>query len=188
MDFLKRVDAFVLTQCGRFSHWLQEMTGLTNFFVAKMAFSVFCVGSVMGVANYWWPFMDFKTNVVYVVCYFSAALYGSTAIYCCNENEHRLYHAKLLYKLVRGNEDAVMNFRLFFLGWSLLMLISTPVLLGVTTWKGVLTAVFGYFFVWGLCIGEFFIVVTPLPPGISKIRQFINNFAASFKKPISLPR
>ncbi len=179
MDFPEKVDDYCLTLCSRFSHWLQRTTGWTNFFVAKIGFCMFCISQFLGIANYWWPLIMFKTNILTLIFYFCGASYATRLIYYCDENERRLYQAKLLYK-IEGN---IRIIRLFFLGCSIIVLVCLPVVLPrMHIWE----AVYSCFYIWGFCIGKFFIAVTPLPPGTSKIRQFINDFVASFKKPVSV--
>jgi hypothetical protein len=49
---IKKIDSLILAACTRFSHWLQRLTGLTNYFVAKIGVGCTAVSVMVEIANF----------------------------------------------------------------------------------------------------------------------------------------
>ncbi len=181
MSFLIAVDKMVLGLCTKFSHWLQRAVGLTNFFIAKIGLFISSLSLLVDVVNYWFKIVDHKTSLFSTI--FSVLILLSLAVdvHFCNKNEERLYSGKATF--FRRGASSEPFFRILFLG----LLFVHMLLFFTFKSKSIIEVIDNHFFIIGAFVTIYFLSVTPLPPGMSKLRKLVENFATSFRKPVPVP-
>ena len=60
----EKIDSGILAACTKFSHALQRMTGLTNYFVAKIGVALVAVSLLLEVLNQLHPFLRIRNSWV----------------------------------------------------------------------------------------------------------------------------
>jgi hypothetical protein len=177
------IDSVVLNACTKFSHVMQRMVGLTNYFIAKIGIAIASTDLAVQLLNYLHQFLRTKTSLTLVLLEIILAIdfYGRT---------HQLTKAEEL--LWSGSEVMphwVTRFRVR--PWRLLWL-------GIFTmdivWVGSIWPLRGpywvpelvskIFFSFGLVIFYYFIAVDPLPPGKSKVRAWVDNLRQGRLTPV----
>jgi hypothetical protein len=160
---LKKIDSAILAGCTRFSHWLQRMTGLTNYFVANVGTGCAAIGMMLRIALF--------DTVIYGAMMFVAI---STSLNCTRAQDDFLSgkitkpaELQMYYSL--GNFVRLPFAALFLLqSFTLcLRLPQNPYWLLNIAGRTFPTLGFTTFF--------YFIVVDPLPPGRSKVRQLLER-------------
>ncbi len=176
----KIVDDQLMLWCTRFAHWFQRLTSRTSFFLAKLGLGL-CVWSLVGeVVNYWYPIFQEKTTifgVVYRALLVLGFLYDSIQ---CNKVEENLYDGRVtlpawvIYQRVSHGRV----WRLFAVGGTILVMTVAFLDLVVLnhTWKVFWLERIREGYVPGLTIYMYFIQVDPLPPGMSKVREWVESF------------
>jgi hypothetical protein len=59
----EKIDSFILAGCTKFSHWLQRLTGLTNYFLANIGTTLTAVAAMMVILNYFHQIFLFATRL-----------------------------------------------------------------------------------------------------------------------------
>lgn len=176
MNILLAIDTLILALCTKFSHWLQRVTGRTNFFVAKIGFFVICLVVLVRIVNYWFPLLGYTEPLVMLFVYIILISIMTKLVYRCDDNEYRLYQGKTLYNITPSGY-------LYRMIWVFLSVADTVGLFFEFSVQIVLSG----FFNWGSFITVYFLAVTPLPPGISKIQKMLEKLTAAFRKPVPAP-
>jgi hypothetical protein len=172
---LKKIDSAILAGCTRFSHWLQRMTGLTNYFVANVGTGCAAIGMMLRIANYFHRMFDEPTTLFDTVIYGAMMFVAiSTSLNCTRAQDDFLSgkitkpaELQMYYSL--GNFVRLPFAALFLLqSFTLcLRLPQNPYWLLNIAGRTFPTLGFTTFF--------YFIVVDPLPPGRSKVRQLLER-------------
>ncbi len=185
---LKRLDEGILKLFTKFSHWFQRLTGKTNFFLARLCLFPFSIAVASSILNYWFPLLFFKTDwrglLFCVLLFFSIMFF----VHLTHDAETQFdKDPTVLSRVHLFERDSPDRTRL------LLALLSPICFFAVYKWfiedpKGSLLL--------ALNVGAFpaypsafyyFVLVTPLPPGKSKVQQWVEGFQASFRKLQPLP-
>lgn len=180
MELFEAIDAKILALFTKISNKFQRLTGRTNFFLAKAALCLVGLDVLAKAGNYWLHFLGRTTNVVQLVLAIAVIALIFKDMYLCDKDEDNALdsynRATVFYYLYRS--QAV---RLLFVFTSLLFLpIDVEELL---TGKGAFVfrltdALFSY----AITAFFYFIIVDPLPPSKSKIREWVEGFAAGFRQ------
>ena len=174
---LEELDEWILHKCTQFSHQFQRLTGKTNFFIAKVFLSVVGCSAMVVVVNYWVPLLEHKSTLFSCVLNVVIVLVEASRVKKCQENEDRLYDGLTLNKLVGGG----FYWRLIWV-W-LLIPDSITILFYSKSIFDILSNLFGP----AMCGAVYFLAVTPLPPGTSKLGQMIERLRAGFRKQVPVP-
>lgn len=180
-----RLDAQVLLWCTKFAHWFQRLTGRTSFFIAKIGIGMSIWAMFVSIMNYWVPLLAHKTTWGTVAVRSFLLLGFLLDSIRCNKAEERLLNGYVaLPHWVKLQRSIIGPM------WRLLGLFVTVLVIGVVfgielrklpwsimRWE-IIEAGFGP----GFAIFMYFIHVDPLPPGTSKIREWIAGFGFGPKK------
>lgn len=182
---LTKLDNYILSLFTKFCHWFQRLTGKTNFWLAK--FTVFLMFFRDGIYlyNYWFPVLKQKTSLFDAVFVgLIAPLWSMWALWNCDQGEANKYSetkTKSRLSLIYSQK-----FRKFYLVFNFFILLTEGI--SVFAKEGTLSFKLVYVIL-GNAVTAFIylVVVDPLPPGKSKIQEWIEGFNAGFKKlvPIS---
>ena len=157
-------DQWLLGKFEAFAHWFQRLTGRTNLFLAKIAL---CVGATF------WLFSMLSRQQFILFAIFGAIMFMRTLTMDWDEK-------KAYRRLEQGvaNPGKITGFRgrLFLQFWFLLLAALEIPLLFVAEMKPLISA--GQIF---FVFAEYFEACDPLPPGTSKIREWLDSFG---KKPV----
>lgn len=173
---IEKIDSAILAGCTRFSHWLQRLTGLTNYFVANVGISLVAISIMIDMANFFHQIFQHRTSLFEVIIDSLLLLSAMHRSFLCTKAQDQLY----------SNNDAKLAELIPLtakIGWRLLFVAASVIdALNIVTaylaphreslW---FLDVVGtkFFFSLGLMIFYYFIIVDPLPPGKSKVRQWI---------------
>ncbi|MBP9822157.1 MAG: hypothetical protein KBC81_01780 [Candidatus Pacebacteria bacterium] len=184
MNIFEKVDAFILGYFTKFSHWFQCLTGRTNFFLAYVCLTIWIIDLFVRIGNYWWPLLEEKTTI-------SEVFWHSLFILVSAANSSEIIKADRDPKDIRPSIQVWHISGPFFwlrLFSAAIALIISPVAIyeeinysgkGVKFFEIYDDAYF--FFVVGY---YYFLAVDPLPPGTSKVRQWLNSIRMAFSRPV----
>lgn len=179
MELLEAVDSKLLAFFSKISHRFQKLTGRTNFFLAKMAVCILALSSLTIIADY---FLSLAGGLISVISAIMTLVSMIEVIFWmggCDEAENRVY-AEERSKYDFGEHIDSIWWRTGSAALSILWV--GPTLLHLASPKGTLPfkILFGLYAP-AITIFSYFIVVDPLPPGKSKIREWVEAFSAWFR-------
>jgi len=169
---LETVDDKLLDLCTKSSHKLQRATGITNYFVAKVGVGISSYALVIDLVNYVYQFFPEKGSIfsagIEVICFADMIV---RSIHCAKADKN-LDNIKpaFLFTYTRSNFC-----RLLWAGWFLFD-VGTLFLEKLPVHYQTLYISRRVLFSLGLAIFYYFIAVNPLPPGKSKVREWIDSF------------
>lgn len=171
---LLRIDKNILCFCTKFAHWLQEMTGKTNFFIAKIGIFGTSISVMMDIANYLNQFFAIKTSffgalisfIIWVGMFFDAVNLDKADKHA-GVSEERVVLSPLTARTSPGRRILLIALSVFD---TTLIFLNLNQKLNV-----VLFLVNMIFFAYGLAIFYYFSAVEPLRPGKSKIRKWLEG-------------
>jgi hypothetical protein len=186
MKLIERIDSAFLKLFTKFSHWFQRLTGKTNFFLARICLVIVVLGSMIFVFNFWIPLLSHPTRPYDV---FLSGLFIPMMVYV-------EAHLKKAEDDFGGNVAIKPIIQSAFIGsifqvlrtlMMLLLILSTPWDI-YSFFDGHLKGVWLFNLLHEMsyrCFASFyyFIAVDPLPPGKSRVRQWIELFRFGFSKP-----
>ncbi|MBI2063478.1 MAG: hypothetical protein HYT65_00580 [Candidatus Yanofskybacteria bacterium] len=169
---LRALDGKIIEKFTKFSHWFQKLTGLTCYFFAKMGLFVVLVGLFLRVLNYFIQFLTIETILpaLDIFFLFFFGLIFLRKIYLCNKAEENLFSSEV----IRVEKESFV-FRI----WCLFFLVLDTTFLMPDLYEAryIMLEIMGRTgFFMGFTIYNYFVEVTPLPPGKSKVRQWIEGF------------
>jgi hypothetical protein len=177
MSVIDTIDDAMHAACTKFSHRLQQFCGLTNYFIARIGVGCTAISVIAGVINYYHQFLPMKSGIIEVVLGILILLSCVSRSIACQKGEdsvganvkpaHVLFYTERPFWRVLWVGFSVMDFFFMFLHhpWFL-------------AW--IQTGAFSF----GCALFYNFIIVNPLPPGTSKIREFLNSFG---RQPVPVP-
>lgn len=168
---MRYIDVAVLAACTRASHALQRATGLTNFFVAKVGISLFSIGLIAQILAYWMP-SDRRSDISDLIA--ALVMLGGAEYYRrhCEANESRLWRGDIL---LPPPFVFLVVFRLFSLSFLVTRFVVFDRPHALLTWLQNLFSL-------GYAMFVYFVAILPLPPGQSRVQQFVQGFAAAFQR------
>ncbi|MBX4190190.1 hypothetical protein KW791_02765 [Candidatus Parcubacteria bacterium] len=184
MFVFEYIDAWVLSYFTKFSHWFQRMTGRTNFFLAKVFIFAYVISILVGALNYWFQMLNHPTPRFGPVIKFAIVLFWMWYI----SRDKNLQDEHLQGKQTKNPNELFFFLRVPLLIANLIDLqLQAPIFFGGKNVS--LIDLFCYLEPLYFILFMYFDSVTPLPPGKSKVREWIEAYQAGFKKlqPIKSP-
>jgi len=178
---VSKLDSFLLDLCTRFSHWLQRTTGLTNFFIAKIGVALVVLNMVVWLLNYLHRFLIEPTSTgtlffVGPIVFF--AIWRSLAL---AKAEERLLSDTPAIDRMLMSSLALRLVWMFFLAQEGLIFG-----LSVKRMHHIVLEIFGGLgWSFGMVIFSYFVAVHPMPPGKSRLREFVDSIG--LRKAIPVP-
>lgn len=183
MDFLQRIDAKILSFFTKISHKFQIMTGRTNFFLSNIFLTLFALNVTENIINYWFNILTRKTNIVSLLFSLFFVVLISRDKINLKKADDTLFDSDGLSAKPRFSLSSNHIVRLIMLAFACLSIISIYlIVIGVPPAK--ISRVFEIFhemFPMILVCYYYFIEVTPLPPGKSKIKEWLESFGKVLK-------
>lgn len=187
MNICEQVDDEILSFFTKISHKFQRLTGRTNFFLAKCCISVFGIGLLLHIANYWFHFLNHKTkwtDFIFLILV-PFLLLDTKAL---DEVEEKKFSSEAAQKPFLYTCWHGYLLRLFALAIAFLMLgLIILTVIDMVPIKSKLFEIIDTVSGWpAIACYNYFSIVVPLPPGKSKIREWIENFANIFQEPVAV--
>jgi hypothetical protein len=165
----------VQTTCTKFSHRLQWATGLTCYFVARVG-SGFCAINVMAsMINYYFRFLPDRTSGVLLVINSMLLVLLVRDTMLCQRAEDSISRGIKPAELVIYDLTHAPFFRVFWIvaaAFDLLVLLIRACTHPFHLFQSFLQNVA---FSLGCALFYNFIVVNPMPPGTSKLREWVSR-------------
>ena len=177
-----KLDAFILDRLTRFCHWFQRLTGKTNYFLAKIFLFLALNSILVRIINHWIPLLGYETYLFFeiLIALVIFPLYIND-IYSCDKSENRLLSGNELSK--ERFYSVNLNSIFWRILWLLLALIDVLSFISVFyTQRGVLLFKLLDDFALFIFLVSYLLNVEPLPPGKSKIKEWIESFQTGFLK------
>jgi len=180
MRAIEVVDAKILDAFTRFSHRLQRFTGRTNFFFAKLCAFIVTLALVMDILNFYHQVLVMKTSLFVIVldCMLCIIMF-LLAISCDQAENTAMSSERAVHPLLVPDPFS----RIIFLVASVVSSFAFIFFVSFGLTRYPILEVIDRCFCPAFCAYEYFISVNPLPPGKSKVREWIDGFNAFFAKP-----
>jgi hypothetical protein len=169
MGVIDALDDKIHTICTSLSHKLQQFCGLTNYFIARVGVALTAISVIADVINYYHRFLPFASGIVGVV------FDGLILISCISRS----------IACQRGDESVGNNTKpahvLFYTErpfWRVLWVALTiwDTAIAVFSTNPLLAWLQLGTFSLGCAVFYNFIIVTPMPPGTNKVREWLSSF------------
>lgn len=166
---LKALDRKIIEKLTKFSHWFQKLTGLTCYFFAKLGLFIVLHSLVIRAMNYFSPIITAHSSPIDILLLF---FFGYlSAVEMCALNRAQENNTQGQVKVGGFSRQ----FRMFL--WIFLMYEMYFLVFSIRNAPFKLLEILAYVgFPFGTLFFCYFIEVTPLPPGKSKVRQWIEGF------------
>ncbi len=185
MGYIKKIDDFILGLFTKFSHWFQRLTGKTNFWLAYICLSLW-VGDLFVMAfNYWIPLLHRPSQISDIFVSLVVSLISIRWVKLLDDAERQT---------MRGNDtlpkvSLIFNDRFMEIVRVAFVLMTAAYLpqdiykfthrtRGVTFFIFYDRFLLGWFYVAFL----YFAVVRPMPPGKSRVKEWIDGLVGGFRK------
>lgn len=181
MKLLETIDARLLALFTMFSHKFQRLTGRTNFFLAKLSVALVMLSVAVELVNYWIPILSRKSTLFNVATNGIIAIWLVMCAYQCDEADNQLFSSeKAKYDFLAFWVDpSILRIMWLCLSW-VALIIYTPTLFAPKV--SIIFDIIDFSYAHGGALFYYFLSVDPLPPGKSKIREWVEAFAAGFKR------
>ncbi len=178
--YLKLLDSKILNLVTKFCHWFQKLTGYTNYFLAGVVVMFISISVFLTVLNYWLNLKilsPLKTSPLFMLIYL-ILLFGLFLLKNkLDEEDQRIRSGDdVLRKNWEGERGSrylnrllfifmmiYVNFSFFYIGGKLFGLIDV-----------IFFSSYAFF--------EYLMIVIPLPPGKSKIKEWATSISAFFAR------
>jgi hypothetical protein len=181
MNPFRVTDNWILARCTTFAHWFQRLTGRTTYFIAKQGrFITFCSG-VFNLADYFLKLSADRPSIINAaLTAFVIVLLAHDGKLCDEADRHVQSGADTLPKGIAASIRYGLFWRLLWISFTARY---TVKLIWVTEHR---LAVFTENVLWclGVVIFFYFVAVVPLPPGKSKVREWIESFQRGKLSPV----
>jgi hypothetical protein len=170
----ERLDNFLIAKATSAAHRFQRLTGLTTYFIARIGVAISALSIIVEMLNYLYPFLSGKTSmgamIIGFLCLLLAIQYSIVLGKAEESVGSNVKPAILLPFITRS-----YVWRIFWL-WGLAF--DLVVFFAHHSRFVVLEFLWGPGYPLGLVIFFYFVKVDPLPPGKSKVREWIEGFTA----------
>ncbi len=180
MNFIQVVDTFVLKHITKFSHWFQRLTGKTCYFLAKVMFSMVVADAVINACNYWIRVIYHESSISDIIIAPILVFIWGNFIYNMDESDRHLFAGERT-KVWNNFVNFPSALKVFFFVIGLCSLLTLPRLFFMKDGFWFFNINHNLIIVY-ISLGIYFASVDPLPPGISKVREWIESFNAGFQK------
>jgi hypothetical protein len=179
---LEHLDERVLRLCTQFAHWFQRLTGRTNYFLAKIGVTMAAVSLLILIANYYFKFLPVfilsPSWLLLGIVMITSLLHDA---YCLDKSEKaaQLSTERVRDPLMLSSSPAMRLLCLFpsilctTMSW--ILFIRHPI------WEVFMMVAVIMGLINGATIFLYFTAVDPLPPGTSKVRQWIAGIASALR-------
>lgn len=178
MKVVEALDSPILAFFTNISHRIQIVTGKTNFFLAKVALCAVIIDIMITILNYWFPLLEKQTNLIYTIFEILILFACISVTTECDRAEQSAQSDNPTKSPLECSSVLRLTVLFFLCAMSIPMDIkSLMVSHGVFAFKF-------YHLISDIAFIAYvyLISVHPLPPGKSKIREWIESFAAGFMK------
>lgn len=173
----EKADARLLSFYTRVSHKFQRIFGKTNFFLAKLCFSIAAFSAMTDVVNYWFPVLHGKGDIFLTIVGMFVVLTFFYAVIFSDQAEEEAQ---------TGSRTLPYITRILLKSSPIRLLFATGIWLEIGT---VFTIpqinsyeILNRLYSLSLLSGIYFCLVTPLPPGTSKVAEWRESLAAAQKR------
>lgn len=180
MLLFNKLDQAILNFCTKFSHKLQRATGITCYFLARIGVALTAISVIADAINYFHQFLPGKTIL------FSVAVDGMILLSCflrsvaCQRGEESIGESTKPSELLLYMQTGL--WRLVWVVFLVVDLFTTAThVFGAKHQPFMGTFLQQVMFSLGLSLFYYFIAVDPLPPGTSKVREWLSNFGRVLK-------
>jgi hypothetical protein len=183
--FLEPTDSLILKLFTNISHKFQRLTGKTNFFLAKIATVIVGSAIFMDLINYWLHVFEPPPSLISVIINGGMLVWMFLLMSVCDIAEQNALSSERT-KTDFGSLTREPWFRLLLAFNVFMIMIMLPrfyPVLTKTQFIAMLIRSLGYIAMVSFC---YLINVDPLPPSKSKIKEWIESFAAGFAKRIPI--
>jgi hypothetical protein len=176
------IDDFLRERATKFGHALQRLTGLTCYFVARAGIFLCVLSIIIEFINYFHRVLAYPTPIHWLwINGILIFVLVKRSIDATKADEHIGSNVKPAFLLwYHASLQWNMFWRLIWLAlalWSFGDIWVWPNVLHVHQAKFFLLQVIEHMgYPWGMTIFSYFIVADPLPPGTSKIREWLSSF------------
>lgn len=180
MNVFERIDTKILSLFTKFSHKIQIITGKTNFFLARLVIIIMGISVVFFVLNIFTPLSSTRADPLL------GGLAGVFWIYAVSKDWNKLEQAEN-----DSLSEVPAKTRFFIKGedcfsrilWGFFsILFSRPLVNGILHPKiHWVIEIILHSFLFMITIYVYLTSVTPLPPGKSKVRQWLESFGQVLK-------
>lgn len=170
MNAARAIDDWILAQCTRASYALQRGTGLTNYFVARVGVLVEIISAMIIVIGHFLPIFTERGPAI---------MAGVVATYIPISLLQWSYLNKAEKELESKAIPTIMMLENSMWGWRLLagllvvgLLCNWCAAAHATVWELAFPGMCG-----GVTVYRYFAGVVPMPPGKSKLREWLSKFS-----------
>lgn len=182
MEIVEKLDSAVLTFFTNISHRIQVVTGKTNFFLVKAALYIISIDIMISTLNYWFPLLERPTHPFMIIINFLCFCGFIFLMTECDKAEQSAQSDNPT-KFIIEFPPVVRLVILFSLG----SLTIPSDIVTLMTPNGIFAFKFCRLLGTIAYIAFVYLVnVHPLPPGKSKIQEWMESFAAGFAKRVLL--
>jgi hypothetical protein len=177
-----QVDDWLISKSTKFAHWFQRLTGRTNFFLAKLGLLICGINVVLVIANYFTQFLAIRTPL-FVTFIYTLVLFLLVGYTVKLDEADRSQQQSEERAKVSITSSSALIWRMY---WLINLLLQCPIaiLTFEPTLVGILKEICSIGFFLGMVIFHYFIVVDPLPPRKSRIRQWVENISFGLSEPV----
>lgn len=187
---LRAIDGAILGFFTRMSHAFQRLTGRTNFFLARIMIIVISISLIVAICNYWIPILHRRSYSFEVAIDALVLLIFIWHFHYCKKAEEQVFSGNKTF-LFRVPFDGfekmgLMSFlRLFAASSGIISIIFYSVggFIGAYDPAGSALFIFRFLdfaFMPVLSAYLYLLAVHPMPPGRSKIYEWIESLASGF--------
>lgn len=169
ISMLKKVDSFLLSACTKFSHALQRATGITCYFIAKLGVAIVGICVLVQILNYISPFVGEKTSLLLFLVDFIIVADVYQRSRACTKAEEHVFSGQLT------KPRYILQYQITFFRILWLVIAIWDAMTVLFDHRSFLHILYNDSFATGMVIFHYFIAVDPLPPGVSKVREFFRK-------------
>lgn len=175
MRYIGYVDSLFMSFFTKIAHSFQYFTGRTSLLCASICYGMGLLGPLVQLANFFIPdiLKPYETPFFIVFLDLLLITYLSIRIIKLGNEEERFFNNPSVRKLIPFLEHAGILGRVSLMGTSFVLLMYIPFLI-YTDAIDSLSLIF-YFWVFFMASGIYFEAVDPLPPGKSKVREWVEK-------------
>lgn len=184
MNIVEKMDGVILKFFTFISHKFQRLTGRTNFFLAKFGVALTFMCVLIHIFNYYKQVLSVKSSLFGVIVDFVFVFYLTKALVALEEEDRRCQQSGEVKTKDRFLLALFFTSSLGRLLWSTLGILDLLRFYYTEFGPQVVLSmeIVNNLYCISIAVTSYFIAVEPLPPGKSKVREFLDSFVSGFKK------